>query len=195
MSSIGDSIQQCLAEARIRKHLRPFGKRKVGGHDQRGSLGPFGDHLKQELGSDVGQRHVADFVEHDHVVAQPACQYSLHRVVLPGFHQLVDQVRSGGESRSSFLPARGHAQARCEVRLTGAAFAHQHHGFGTFDVAAFGQFANLRRRNLSRLVEVELLQRLQPRQFGIAQPLLNRVPVAFFRLHREQRFQIGLVME
>jgi hypothetical protein len=28
------------------------------GDDQGGTLGAFGDHLEQELGSDVGQRHV-----------------------------------------------------------------------------------------------------------------------------------------
>src|SRR6266498_1090667 len=77
------------------------------------------------------------------------------------------------------------------MRFAGTAFAHQHHRFSALNVAAFGQFANLRRRNLSRLVEVELFQRLQPRQFCIAQPLLNGVPVAFFRLHREQSFQVA----
>jgi hypothetical protein len=71
------------------------------------------------------------------------------------------------------------------VGLAGAAFAHQHHGFGALDVAAFGQLANLCRRNLSRLVEVKLFQRLQPRQLGIAQTLLNSMPVALFRLHRK----------
>jgi hypothetical protein len=52
--SVRDSIQQCLAQARIGKHLLPLGKRQVRSHDQRGSLGAFGDHLEQELGPDVG---------------------------------------------------------------------------------------------------------------------------------------------
>src|ERR1039458_258640 len=105
--------------------------------------------------------------------------------------QFVHKIRSGSESRSSLLPARGHAQARCQVGLASAAFADQHHRFGTFNVTAFGQLADLRRRNLPRLVEVELLQRFHSGQLGIAQPLLNGVPVAFFRLHGEQRFQIA----
>jgi hypothetical protein len=48
-------------------------------------------------------------------------------------------------------------QARRQVRLAGAAFAHQHYGFGALDVAAFSQIANLRRRNLPRLVKVFLV--------------------------------------
>ena len=98
------------------------------------SLGAFGDHLEQELRSDVGQRHVTThFVEDNHVVAQPACQHSLHRVVLSRFHQLIDQVCGGGESRPPFLAARGYAQTCRQMRLTGTAFAHQHHRFSALN--------------------------------------------------------------
>ena len=69
-------------------------------------LGAFGDHLEQELGSDVGQRYVADFIEHDHVVARPARQHPFYRIVLPGFDQFIDEVRGRGESRPSLLSAR-----------------------------------------------------------------------------------------
>jgi hypothetical protein len=112
-----------------------FGKWQVCGRDQCGSLGALGDHLKQELGSDVGQWRVADFIEYDHVVAQPALQHPRHRIVLPGFDQLVHEISSGGESRSSFLPTCCSAQAR----LAGTAFAHPHHGFSAFDVAALAK--------------------------------------------------------
>jgi len=61
------------------------------------------------------------------------------------------------------------------MRLASTTFAHQYHGFSALDVAAFGQFADLCRRNLPRLVEVELFQRFQPRQFGIAQPSAKRI--------------------
>ncbi len=64
-------------------------------------------------------------------------------------------------------------------------------GFGTLDVPAFGQFPNLRRRNLPRLVEIKLLQRFQPRELGITNPFLNRMPVSLLRFHGQQRFQIA----
>ncbi|PYX05397.1 MAG: hypothetical protein DMG88_21730 [Acidobacteria bacterium] len=38
----------------------------------------FRDHLKQELRADLRQRHVAHFIEHDHVIVQPAHQHAFH---------------------------------------------------------------------------------------------------------------------
>jgi len=49
------------------------------------SFGSLGDHLEQELRADLGQRHIADFIEYGHVAAQPTRQHTLHRIVLPGF--------------------------------------------------------------------------------------------------------------
>ena len=84
MRPIGNAIQQGFAQPRIRKHLRPFGKWQVGGHDQCRPLGAFCNHLEQELCPDVGQRHVADFIEHDQVITQPSRQHALYRILPPG---------------------------------------------------------------------------------------------------------------
>ena len=182
--AVGDAVQQRLAQPRIRKHLRPLGKRQVGRHDQRGPFGAFRNHLEQKLRADLRQWHVTHFVQRDHVVAHPSRQHAPHSVVLPGFHQLVHQVRRGRETHSAFLAARRHAQPSRQMRLARAALADQHHWFGSRDVSAFGQFANLRRRNLWRPRELELLQRLHPRQLGLVQSVRDGVPVALFTLHR-----------
>jgi len=100
------STSNALSQARIGRQLRLLGKRRVRGQDEGGSLG---DHLKQELRSDVGQRHVTHFIQHDHVVEHPAGQHSSDRVVLPCFDQFINQnqVRGRGESRPSlFLVGR-----------------------------------------------------------------------------------------
>ena len=72
VSAIGDSIQQRFAEPRVGDHLRPFGKRQVCGQYHGGLLGSLGHNLKQELGADLGQRHLSDLVDGDQVVATPA---------------------------------------------------------------------------------------------------------------------------
>lgn len=69
-------------------------------------------------------------------------------------------------------------------------FAGQHHRFASLDLAALGQFSNLCRRNLRRLREAELFQRLQPRQLRIANPVINRVTVTLFAFDRQQSFQV-----
>src|ERR1035441_9220836 len=76
------------------------------------------------------------------------------------------------------------------MALARPAFADQQHRFTSLDVTAFGQFSNLRRWNLRRLREVELFQRLQPRQLRIANPVRNRMTVALFAFDRQQSFQV-----
>jgi hypothetical protein len=60
-----------------------------------------------------------------------------------------------------------------------------------FDIAALGQLAYACRRDLLRLREIELFQRLQAWQVRIANAVVDGVPVALFALHRQQRFQIA----
>ena len=49
VSAIRDSVQQRLAEARIRNHLGPFGERQVRCYNHRRPLSAFGDHLEEKL--------------------------------------------------------------------------------------------------------------------------------------------------
>src|SRR5882724_9688092 len=59
------------------------------------------------------------------------------------------------------------------------------------DIAAFSQLANSRRLNLRCLREVKLLQCFQSRQLRIANPVFDRVPVAFFAFHCQQGLQVA----
>jgi hypothetical protein len=76
------------------------------------------------------------------------------------------------------------------MRLARAALPDQHYWFGSSDVAAFGQLAHLRRRDLPRSCEFEPFQRFHAWQLGIVQPMSNGVPVPLFTLHRQQCFQV-----
>ena len=67
-------------------------------------------------------------------------------------------------------PAKARFGSCCE-RLF---FADQHHWLTAFDIASLGQPPNPRRWNLGRLREVELLQRLHPRQLRLPDPVLDR---------------------
>jgi hypothetical protein len=58
VSPIRDSIQQRLAEAGVRDHLRPLRKRQVGGYNHGRFFGAFDNHLKQELGTDFCEWYV-----------------------------------------------------------------------------------------------------------------------------------------
>src|SRR6202035_417277 len=75
--------------------------------------------------------------------------------------------------------------------LAGAAVADQHDGLGALDVAPVGELADLRRRHLRRLAEVELVQGFDARQVRVLEPARDRVPLALVDLGGEQRFQIA----
>jgi hypothetical protein len=92
-----------------------------------------------------------------------------------GFDQLIDQRRGGGKPDPPFLPTGGDAQARQEMGLPGATVADQHDRLGARDVAAVGELADLGRRGLRRLGEVELVEGLDARQARDLQPTRDRM--------------------
>ena len=141
VGSIRNPIQQCLTEPRIRKHRCPFGELQVGCDDDGRSLGPFRDHLKEELRADVGKGNVSDLVQRDQFVLLPSCHQLADLVVLLGFNQLVDQRRRRGEANAPLLPASRQTQARGQVGFSSAALADQNDRFLALDIAAVCQFA------------------------------------------------------
>ena len=59
------------------KTLRPFAEGEIGGDDHRGLLVEAADQVEQQLAAGLGERQIAEFVEHDEVhaaeiVGQPA---------------------------------------------------------------------------------------------------------------------------
>jgi hypothetical protein len=118
---IGDAVEQRLAQPRIGNDLGPFRERQVSGHDHCRLFGPFRDHLEQELGPNFGQRHVADFIERDKVVAGLARQRAAELQLVLGLDHFVDRPRRGRESHSSLLPAGGHRKRGKQMGLAGAA--------------------------------------------------------------------------
>src|SRR4051794_4919874 len=63
--SIRDSVQQRLAEARVRNYLRPLGERQVRCEDDGRSLCAFSNHLEEKLGADFGEWNIANLVDCD----------------------------------------------------------------------------------------------------------------------------------
>jgi hypothetical protein len=55
VGTIGDAVEQRLAEAVVGEDRRPLGERQVGDDDDGSLLGAIGDDLEEHLGSDVGQ--------------------------------------------------------------------------------------------------------------------------------------------
>src|SRR6516164_4669867 len=72
IGAVSDAVDQRLAEPGVGNHRSPFRKRQIGSDDHGRLFSPFGDDLEQKLCADLGQGHVAHFVERDQIVASPA---------------------------------------------------------------------------------------------------------------------------
>jgi len=164
VGSVGDSIEESLAEPSVWDHLGPFGKRQVGGYDDGSLFRPFSDDLEEELGAEVCHGHVAYLVDGDQVVAIPAGKHATQLQLLLGLDQFVDQGGCCGEAHSALLTTGSHTEPGQQMRLASAAVTDQDYWFSTFDISALGQFTDLRGTDLGSLGEVELIQSLGPWQ-------------------------------
>jgi hypothetical protein len=71
-----------------------------------------------------------------------------------------------------------------------AGFTDQKHWLGALEIAAFGQGADARCRDVRRLREIKLFQRLHPRQVCILKAQFDGAPFTILDLALEQSFQV-----
>ena len=133
------------AEPGVGEDLGPLRERQVGSQDYRRLLGTLRHHLEQKLSSHLGQRHVADLIDGDYIVAGPPGQDPPELQLLLGLHQFVYQVSRGGEAYPPLLPAGRDAKPGEQVGLARARVTDEHHGLGSLDVATFCQHGDIRR--------------------------------------------------
>ena len=66
---MGEAVEQRRRHLGVGKDLRPLGECEVGRDDQRRALVEAADEVEQELPAGLGERQVAEFVEHDQIDA------------------------------------------------------------------------------------------------------------------------------
>ena len=106
--SIRDSVQQRLAEARVRNYLRPLGERQVRCEDDGGSLCAFSNHLEEKLGTHFGEWNIANLVDCDQIVPAPPGHHAPQLKLVLGLNQFIYQRRSSREANAPLLPACGN---------------------------------------------------------------------------------------
>jgi hypothetical protein len=137
---IRDQVEERLAQASVGDDLGPFGERQVGCKDHGCLLGSLGDHLEEELGADLGQGNISNFIDGDEVVPAPTADNPSQLHLMFGLDQLVHQPCGRGESDTLLLSARGDTQAGEQMRLPGPALTDQHDGLGPLEIATLSQF-------------------------------------------------------
>jgi hypothetical protein len=122
-------------QSRVGEDLWPLGEGQVGGDDDGGLFGSLCDDLEQQLGGDLGQRNVAEFIDNDQLHAGPAGQHAAQTLLPLCFDELIGERGGGREAHSPALTTGSDRQAGGEMTLAGAWITDQQDRFGALEIS------------------------------------------------------------
>ena len=96
------------------------------------------EHLEQQLGAGLGERHEAEFIDDQEPVFGQLPLEAQQAFLVTRLHQLVDQGSGGGEADRQTPLASGQAETEGDVGLAGAAVAERDDVLVAVDVLAAG---------------------------------------------------------
>ena len=112
---VSQAVEQGAGQPFGGKEAGPFVKRQIAGHQGRAAFVALTEHLKQQLGAGLRERHIAEFINDQQLVAGQLALQAAQSLLVPGLDQLVDQGRGGGEANRQPLLARRQAEPKREM--------------------------------------------------------------------------------
>ena len=104
---MGEAIEERAGEALGAEHLGPFVEGQIGGDQGRAPLVALAEHLEQQLGAGLRQRHEAEFVDDQKLVGGELLLEPQQLLVIAGLDEFVDQRGGGDEAdREALLAGR-----------------------------------------------------------------------------------------
>src|SRR5579859_2374477 len=125
MDFVGQPIEQCAGQTLGAEDFGPFVERQIAGYEDRGPLIASAEHLEQELRAGLGQRHVAELIDDQELVAGELLVQAQQPFLVAGFHELMHQSGGGGEPDRESLLAGGEAETERNVGLARAGVAER----------------------------------------------------------------------
>ena len=123
---MGQAVEQRGGHLGVAEYARPFAEGQIGGDDHRGLLVEAADQVEQQLAAGLGERQIAEFVEHDEV---HAAEILGHPTLTAGAAlglELVDQIDDVEEPAAGTVTDAGARDGDGKMRLAGAGAADQH---------------------------------------------------------------------
>ena len=157
---VGEAVEESAGKPLGAEHLGPFVERQIGGDQGRAPLVALAEHLEQELGTGLGQRHEAEFVDDQKLVGGELLLEPQQLLVIAGLDELVDQCGGGDEADREALLAGRQAETEGDVGLAGAAVAERDEVLAALDVLAAGQLQDQRLVERGDDLEVEAIEAL-----------------------------------
>ena len=157
---VGEAVEESAGKPLGAEHLGPFVEGQIGGDQGRAPLVALAEHLEQELGTGLGQRHEAEFVDDQKLVGGELLLEPQQLLVIAGLDELVDQCGGGDEADREALLAGRQAETEGDVGLAGAAVAERDEVLAALDVLAAGQLQDQRLVERGDDLEVEAIEAL-----------------------------------
>ena len=152
---VGEAIEERAGEALGAEHLGPFVEGQIGGDQGRAPLVALAEHLEQQLGAGLRQRHEAEFVDDQKLVGGELLLEPQQLLVIAGLDEFVDQRGGGDEADREALLAGRQAETEGDVGLAGPTVAERDEVLAALDVLAAGQLQDQRLVERGDDLEVE----------------------------------------
>jgi len=120
---VGQPVEDGAGEALGAEDLGPFVEGQVRGGDDGAALVALRDDLEEERGACLGERHEAQFVDDEQVLAGEGLLKALQTAFIDCFDKFVDEGRGGREPDRQALLTGRQPEAEGNVGLAGAARA------------------------------------------------------------------------
>ena len=109
---VGQAIQQGSGQAFGTEDFRPFIERQIGGDDHRASLVALRDGFEQKFGAGFGQRHEAEFIDDQQMLAGELFLQVQKTPLIARFHQFMNQGGGGDKANLQALLAGRQAETK-----------------------------------------------------------------------------------
>ena len=111
---VGQAIQQRSGQAFGTEDFRPFIERQIGGDNHRAAFVTLRDGFEQKFGAGFRQRHEAEFIDDQQMLAGQLFLQAQKTPLITRFHQFVNQGGGGDKADLQALlgrpPSRGQGQ-------------------------------------------------------------------------------------
>jgi hypothetical protein len=113
---MGEPIEQGARQALGAEHGGPLVERQIAGDDGGATLVALAEHLEQQLGAGWRERHIAELVDDQELIAGELALQSQEALFVAGLEQLVDQA--GGSDKADGQPLLASSQAEPKGGVT-----------------------------------------------------------------------------
>ena len=120
MNVVGETIEQSPGQTFGTEHFGPFVEGKIAGQQGGAALITLAEHLEQKFSAGFAERYEAEFVDDQQLVFCQLLLEAKQTLLVPGFHQLVNQRRRRDKANAEAFLASGKTEAEGYMSFAGA---------------------------------------------------------------------------